>query len=495
MDNELSAEVNDGNTTVTEVPVLVVGIGPTGLTLAAELRLWGVDCLALGTSVTPETESRALGFTSSTQEIFAHRDMLAEFGELERVPAVHFAGIVIAGEHLSSPYLPVMRFPQYRTEEVLRTRAQRLGAKLLRGYTVSEIRETADGLETVAAGPDGTIVVRSRYVVGCDGAHSKVRAIASLDYPLTPPTVQMLLADVEHAGLPNNQFGKKTANGMVMSGPLDERIDRLIVCDFDAKPLERGVRVEERHLQDAYRNVTGDELPSGKVRWASYFNDASGMAPSFRKDRIFLAGDAAHTHLPAGGQGMNVSIQDAVNLGWKLAAEIQGWAPDGLLDTYDTERRYAAADLLADTRAQGQLFLRGAEVDPLREVLRGLTAVPGAAEILADEVSGMSLRYDFADGGPEPIGRLLPTRDLRVPGADGPPVGLLRGGKGVLLTTDGGRADSAALRGRADRVEVRTAATPEGVEVLVRPDGYVAWTSRSDQPLDAALRRWFGPER
>ncbi|KAA0021678.1 FAD-dependent monooxygenase [Antrihabitans cavernicola] len=492
MTESTSAATTSDHRAGVDVPVVIVGMGPTGLMLAGELRLRGIDCLVIGSSSTPDTESRALGFTSSTQEIFAHRDMLHEFGELERVAAVHFAGIVISSDHLSSPYLPVMRFPQYKTEGVLHARAQRLGADIKRGCTVTEIVESDEYLETVAKGPTGEFRVRSRYVVGCDGAHSAVRGFASLDYSLSPPNVQMLLADIEHAGLPNNPFGKRTSTGMVMSGPLSDDVDRLIVCDFHAEPLERGVRVEEKHLQAAYKNITGDDLPQGKIRWASYFNDASGMAPSFRKGRIFLAGDAAHTHLPAGGQGMNVSLQDAVNLGWKLAADIQGWAPADLLDSYDAERGRAAAELLADTRAQGQLFLGGREVEPVRDLVTRLAATAGAAEVLADEVTGMALRYDFAGDTPEPIGRLLPTKHLRVSGEDTPPRGLLRDGRGLFLASGGAATSAAVLERWRDRVQVEEISTPTGAEALVRPDGYVAWTSDADESLSCALERWFG---
>ncbi|HEU5024197.1 MAG TPA: FAD-dependent monooxygenase [Spirillospora sp.] len=477
-----------------QIPVVIVGMGPTGLMLAGELRLCGVDCLVLGASAMPQNESRALGFTPSTLEMFAHRDMLGEFGPLEHVKAVHFAGIVISADHLSSPHLPVMRYPQYKTEAVLRDRAARLGATVRPGYTVTGIQECGESLETIANGPDGTVRVRSQYVVGCDGAHSTVRRIAGLTYPLTPPSVQMLLADIEHAGLPNNQFGKKTPTGMVMSGPLDDTIDRLIVCDFTADPLERGTRVEAKHLEQAYRNVTGDPLPPGRIRWASSFNDASGMAPSFRAGRILLAGDAAHTHLPAGGQGMNVSIQDAVNLGWKLAAAVHGWAPADLLDTYDTERRQAAAELLANTQAQGQVFLRGAEVDPVRRLLERLFTVPEAASLAADEVTGMALRYDPGGDAPEPVGRLLPTKDLRLPGGDGPPRGLLRDGRGLLLTSREDGESASLARPWNDRVDVVAVPRPGEPDLLVRPDGHVAWTSRAAEPLATALARWFGSE-
>jgi bifunctional hydroxylase/dehydrase len=282
---------------------------------------------------------------------------------------------------------------------------------------------------------------------------------------------------------------------MVMSGPLDDTVDRLIVCDFSAEPLERGSRVEAKHLEEAYRNVTGDPLPPGKIRWASYFNDASGMAPSFRAGGILLAGDAAHTHLPAGGQGMNVSLQDAVNLGWKLAAVIQGRAPEDLLDTYHTERQQAAAELLMNTKAQGQLFLRGAEVDPVRDLLRRLFLIPEAASLAADEVTGMSLRYELGDDAPEPIGRLLPTRELRLPGDDGPPRGLLRHGRGLFLTAGEGADNAAVVRGWDGRVDVVTVDRPGQPDLLVRPDGYVAWSSQAVTSLPDALARWFGPAR
>lgn len=484
--------MSDHQSVPAEIPVVIAGMGPTGLMLASELQLLGVNCLVLGASAMPQNESRALGFTPSTLEIFAHRDMLDEFGPLEHIPAVHFAGIVISADRLSSPYMPVMRFPQYKTEAVLRGRAERLGATIRPGYTVCDIREHEGTLETIAEGAGGPVRVRSRYVAGCDGAHSTVRKIASLAYSLTPPSVQMLLADIEHAGLPNNPFGKKTSNGMVMSGPLSDTIDRLIVCDFNAEPLERGSRVEAKHLEKAYYNVTGDPLPPGKIRWASYFNDASGLAPSFRKGSVFIAGDAAHTHLPAGGQGMNVSIQDAVNLGWKLAAAIQGWGPADLLDTYDTERRQAATELLENTRAQGQLFLRGAEVNPVRGLLEHLFTVPEAASLAADEVTGLSLRYDMGDSCPEPIGRLLPTKHLRLPGEDGPPRGLLREGRGLFLTSGDGAASGGLPRRWQARVDVKNVNGSPGPDLLVRPDGYVAWTSHAAEPLSAALERWFG---
>ncbi|MGW2643515.1 FAD-dependent monooxygenase [Streptomyces sp. NPDC001393] len=490
--------MSDQQSIPAETPVLIVGMGPTGLMLASELQLCGVDCLVLGTTATPEWESRALGFTPSTLEIFAHRDMLEEFGPLELSHAVHFAGIVIPADRISSPHPSAMRFPQYRTEAVLRDRATRLGAAVRPGHTVRDVREHAGVLQTLAEGPGGPVTVRSRYVVGCDGAHSTVRRAAGLDFPLTPPSVQMLLADIEHVGLPNNRFGKKTPHGMVMSGPLTDSVDRLIVCDFHAEPLERGTRVEAKHLEQAYRNVTGEDLPAGRIRWASSFNDASGMAPSFRNGSIFLAGDAAHIHLPAGGQGMNVSLQDAVNLGWKLAAAVQGWAPDGLLDSYDTERRQAAAELLANTRAQGQLFLRGAEVDPVRALLQRLFTVPEAASLAADEVTGMALRYDTGDGAPEPVGRLLPTRHLRLPGEEGPPHGLLREGRGLFVRSGKDTADDeteALLRRWKARVDARTVpGTDErtDADLLVRPDGHVAWTSHGSEPLSDALTRWFG---
>lgn len=467
-------------------------MGPTGLMLAGELQLLGVSCLVLDASDRSQNESRALGFTPSVLEIFAHRDMLDDFGPLECVPAVHFAGIVIPAGCLSSPYLPVMRFPQYKTEAVLRTRAERLGAVIRPGNRVCDIQEHGETLETIADGADGPVRVRSRYVVGCDGAHSTVRRLASLTYPLTPPSVQMLLADIEHAGLPNNQFGKKTASGMVMSGPLSDTTDRLIVCDFSAEPLERGSRVEAKHLAEAYRNVTGDPLPPGEIRWASYFSDASGLAESFRKGPVFIAGDAAHTHLPAGGQGMNVSIQDAVNLGWKLAATVQGWGPADLLDTYGTERRQAAAELIENTRAQGQLFLRGAEVDPVRDLLGRLLTVPEAASLAADEVTGLSLRYDLADGSPEPVGRLLPTKHLRLPGEDGPPRGLLRSGRGLFLTSGDDPENEATAGQWKSRVDVKNVGGAVDQDFLVRPDGYVAWTSRAAESLTGALERWFG---
>jgi bifunctional hydroxylase/dehydrase len=241
--------------------------------------------------------------------------------------------------------------------------------------------------------------------------------------------------------------------------------------------------------------------------WVSAFGDATRQVTEYRKGRILLAGDAAHIHLPAGGQGMNTSIQDAVNLGWKLAAVVLGRAPQALLDTYHDERHPVGRRLLMNTRAQGLLFLSGAEVQPVRDVLSELIAYPEVSRHLAAMVSGLEIRYDTGSGRHPLLGRRMPRLELTTAATSRSTTSLdlLAAGRGVLLDLE----DTAALRARAlpwaDRVDIVTAA-PVGVPadspladtaaILVRPDGYVAWAAPgSHHDLPMALERWFGPAR
>jgi bifunctional hydroxylase/dehydrase len=249
------------------------------------------------------------------------------------------------------------------------------------------------------------------------------------------------------------------------------------------------------------------DISHGEPVWVSAFGDATRQVTQYRDGRVLLAGDSAHIHLPAGGQGMNTSIQDAVNLGWKLAAVVQGRATEALLDTYHDERHPVGQRLLMNTRAQGLLFLSGGEVQPVRDVLRELIAYPEVARHLAGMVSGLEIRYDVGSGAHALLGRRMPRLELAIASTSQATTSfdLLNPGRGLLLDLE----DTAGLRERAepwaDRVDIVTAA-PVGLSaesplagtaaVLVRPDGYVAWAAPgSHHDLPMALERWFGPSR
>jgi bifunctional hydroxylase/dehydrase len=296
---------------------------------------------------------------------------------------------------------------------------------------------------------------------------------------------------------------------MVMVLPMGPVVNRVVVYER-AAPLRHSQEPPTfDQVADAWKRLTGEDIRGGRPLWVSFFTDSSRQAADYRKGRVFLAGDAAHVHMPIGGQGMSAGIQDAVNLGWKLAAEIAGHAPPGLLDTYHTERHPVGARVVANTLAQRYLYLAGEEMQPLRDVFAELLQHEEVQRHLIGMVSGLDARYDVGPGDYPLLGRRLP--DLELVGAfDGSDDGksstfeLLHGARGVLLDL----ADDAGLRESAapwvDRVDLVTATphaaagTPlDGVDaVLVRPDGCVAWaggTGGSAMDLPTALARWFGP--
>jgi bifunctional hydroxylase/dehydrase len=253
-----------------------------------------------------------------------------------------------------------------------------------------------------------------------------------------------------------------------MSAPLEPGVDRIIVCERGTPHRERREAPDFAEVADAWQRLTGESLHGAETRWVSAFTDATRQVTEYRRGRVLIAGDAAHTHLPAGGQGLSLGVQDAVNLGWKLAATVRGWAPPGLLDTYDSERRPVGARVLRNTRAQGHLYLSGEEVEPLREVVAELVRIPEVGRHLSGMVSGLDIRYDVGPGTHPLLGRRLP--DVALPT-----------GRGLLTGPT-----AASATDWSHRVELR----PGGEPVLVRPDGYVVWAGGTG--LEEALRRWFG---
>jgi bifunctional hydroxylase/dehydrase len=485
-----------------DAPVIVVGAGPAGLVLAAELRLGGVEVIVLEKLDKPSGESRGLGFTARTLELFEQRGLGPRFGEVETSALGHFGGIPLDYSILKGAHFGARGIPQTRTEQVLGDWAAELGADIRRGHQVVGLTDHGDSVELEVDGPAGRIILTARYVVACDGGRSFVRGAAGFDFPGTDATMEMFLADVEGCNLPARQIGEKKPNGMVMSAPLGKGIDRIIVCEQGNKPQGRTGPPEFGEVADAWQRITGEDISGGTPHWVSSFGDATRHVSTYRLGSVLIAGDAAHVHLPAGGQGLSVSVQDTMNLGWKLAATVNGWAPADLLDTYHGERHPVGARLLINTRAQGMLYLSGSEVEPLRTVFAELMQFPEVGRHLAGMVSGFSITYDVGQGDHPLLGRRIPDEKLVAAEGNTSAFELLHTARGVLLDL----ADSAALRAAAapwsDRVDVVTV-TPQELSddspllhtaaALIRPDGYVAWAVHdTDQDPTAALSRWFG---
>lgn len=509
-----------------DADVVVAGGGPVGLMLACELALADVSVVVLERLTEVDTTIKAGAINSPSAEAFYRRGMLPGLAEAQRAAvekfssflrqrqaagasgvrqppkfAGHFAGIMLRGDLLEEsdpdfegpgPAAEVGLVPQEALERLLADRAAALGADLRRGVTLTGFDADEDGVHVHTS--NGSL--RTGWLVGCDGGRSTVRRLAGFPFPGTDPEITGHQAIVEMTGAEKLGAGWNwTGTGTYAHGPMPGRI---LTVEFDGPPADREAPVTAEELEASLRHVSGVEgVRIHKVLSATRFTDNARQVPDYRAGRVLLAGDAAHVHSPFGGQGLNLGIGDAMNLGWKLAATVHGWAPEGLLDTYTQERHPIGAWVLEWTRAQVALMRPESHARALRAVLAELTDTVTATTFFAKKISGVRQRYDLP--GDHPLtGRSAPDLEL----SDGSRLAdHLRGGQGLLLDL----ADDAGLRRRAAgydaRVRVVTAACPgrPGLAgLLVRPDGCTAWAA--DAPgspgapdeLDAALRRWFG---
>lgn len=487
-----------------DAPVIVVGAGPSGLMLAGELRLCGVEVIVLERLGEPTGESRGLGFTARTMEVFDQRGLLERFGELETTTMGHFGGLPVDFGTMPGAHGGVKGVPQSRTEAVLRQWAESLGADIRPGHRLSGISTDSYGVDVEVSTPEGDRLLRCSYLVGCDGGRSTVRKSARFDFPGTAATMEMYLADVRGCGIRPRMIGETVEGGMVMAGPIGEDIDRIIVCERGTPPSGRTGPPPFAEVAAAWQRLTGDDISHGEPVWVSAFGDATRQVTEYRRGRVLLAGDAAHIHLPAGGQGMNTSVQDAVNLGWKLAAVVNGWAPPGLLDSYHNERHPVGRRLLMNTQAQGLLFLRGAEVAPLRQVFAELIRIDAVSAHLVGMVSGLEIRYDVGADDHPLLGSRLPHLELVTDSdAKTTTTELLHAARGLLLDFVGDpelQRIGSGWSGRVDVVRAPYGAADDhplaGTDaLLVRPDGHVVWVAPGRADLPRTLFRWFGAPR
>ncbi|MFD0415574.1 FAD-dependent monooxygenase [Streptomyces sp. NPDC127108] len=460
--------------------VVIAGAGPVGLWLAAELRLGGVPVTVLEQRVTPSPHSRALTVHPRTLEVLACRGVVEPFlAEGVRLPDGHFAAL----DHrldfgvLDTPYPFTLALPQARTEALLEEHARAAGADIRRGHRATGLTEHTSGVRVDVTGPDGPYETEAAYVVGCDGTRSTVRDAAGIGFPGSDATVWGWLGDVVLAAPPARPvISVSTPRGGLLCVALPDGVHRLVGHTPEDQQRDWPGELTFDELRAKVRRINGDDFGMRDPRWLSRFGNAARQAQTYRKGRVLLAGDAAHMHFPAGGVGLNVGVQDAANLGWKLAATVRGDAPDGLLDTYHRERHPVGAELIRTTRAQTALMTSySGDGAALRDLLSGaIAAVPEFSRRLAEGLSGLSVAYE-ADGDSHPLtGRRAPN--LRLAGGRAL-FDLLRPGRHVLLDLAGaGHAD-----GPSPDVVVHEGplaeAHPDWVGVgsaLIRPDGHVA---------------------
>ena len=392
---------------VLDTDVVVVGAGPVGLLLACELRSCRVTVLEQLSE--PTAESRASTVHSRTMELFAERGLLEMLGPPARGGKGHFGGIPLdlADADPGHPYAGIWKAAQTRIEAVLAERAIAGGARVLRGHRVSWLAAREDHVEVEAVDPAGNRVRRRcAYLVGCDGERSTVRRLAGFDFPGTDASRELLRADVGGIDIPTRRFERHPA-GLAVSSRFPDGLTRVMVHVYGSEPRPRRGEPSFAEVVQAWRTVTGEDIGDGTPVWVNAFGDASRQVSRYREGRVLLAGDAAHVQLPVGGQAINLGLQDAADLGAKLAAQFGPHPNESLLDSYHQVRHAVGRRALTNIQAQAQLLLGGPELTPLREVFAGLLAHEPVRRDLAAAISGLDNPYPRR---PAPVGAAHPTQ-------------------------------------------------------------------------------------
>ncbi|MFA1537856.1 rifampin monooxygenase [Actinomadura monticuli] len=470
--------------------VIIAGCGPTGAVLAAELRLHDVRVLVLEKETEPASFVRIVGLHIRSLELMAMRGLLERLLEHgRRRPAAGFFAAIPkpAPKDLDTAHAYLLGIPQPVVVRLLEEHAIELGARVRHGTAVAAFEQDDEGVTVELA--DGERL-RSRYLVGCDGARSTVRRKLGVPFPGEPSRTETLMGEMKAAAPPEEIAAKVAELREVYQQfwlrPFGEGVYSVVVPAAGA-----GDRAEPPTLDDfkeRLRAIAGTDFGVHSPRWLSRFGDATRLAERYRVGRVLLAGDAAHIHPPTGGQGLNLGVQDAFNLGWKLAAQIRGWAPASLLDTYQAERHPVAADVLDNTRAQMGLHSADPGARAVRRLLTELMDIDEVNRRLIEKITAIGVRYDFGEG-PDLLGRRLRDIDVK----QGRLYDLLRRGRGLVLDRTG-RLSAGGWTDRVDHLADPTAALDVPC-VLLRPDGHIAWVGDDQQELDDRLSRWFGPRQ
>ena len=491
--------------------VVIAGGGPNGLMLANELRLGGLRPLVL--ELLPERAQmpKANGLVGTVLKLLDARGLLDRAtgrpGPPVPIPQFMFGGLKLNLWPLAENPMTVLPIPQRKFEALLEERGHELGVEIRWG---SEVTGFTDHGDHVTVTVNGEQEITAGYLVGCDGGRSTVRKLAGIDFVgvtneravsrtanVVLPTVAGRLLDVPGVGRFEPTAFNRTENGMFVWSNLDPEVGLVHTTEWQpALDDDEPMTLDE--MRASVVRVLGAEVPmelpqlDRPLLMRRLTSSNTRIAAQFRKGRVFLVGDAAHVFAGVGGPGLNLGLQDAANLAWKLVGAVQGWAPDGLLDTYEIERRPAGERVIMHTQVQSQLLSPGSAVTALRTLFTELLNVPENTQHIVDMMTGADIRYDMG-GAPHPlVGGWVPEMTVTADDGAARVAELLRDGKPLLLDLTGGAVVEAAAPWK-DRVHLVSGTAAGRTEaLLVRPDGFVCWAGATADGLTDALTRWFG---
>ncbi|MFI1917810.1 rifampin monooxygenase [Nocardia sp. NPDC020380] len=467
--------------------VIIAGCGPTGAMLAAELRLHDVRVLVLEKEPEPGSHVRIVSLHMRSLELMAMRgllDRILEHGRQRPVGGIFAAIPAPAPEGLDSAHAYLLGIPQPVVNRLLEEHAIELGAEVRHGCAVTGFEQDDEGV-TVELGDEERL--RARYLVGCDGARSTVRKLLGVAFPGEPSRHDTLHGEMEIGVSPEELAAKvkelRATNNRFTIRPVGEKIYSVVLPAAGVSDRAEPPTLDD--FKEQLRAIAGTDFGVHSPRWLSRFGDATRLVEHYRVGRVLLAGDAAHIHPPTGGQGLNLGVQDAVNLGWKLAAQIRGWAPEALLGTYEAERHPVAADVLNNTRAQMELSSTEPGAQAVRRLFTELMTFNDVNRHLIEKITAIDIRYDLGEG-PDLLGRRLRDIDLK----QGRLYDRLHQGRGLVLD----RTERLTVAGWSDRVDLLADPTAalDVPAILLRPDGHIAWIGDDQQDLNEHLTRWFG---
>jgi 2-polyprenyl-6-methoxyphenol hydroxylase-like FAD-dependent oxidoreductase len=489
--------------------VIIAGAGPVGLMLACELGLAGVPAVVLERAEQPSGRSLGMAINPAVVELLTQRGLMEPLrNDGFEFPMAHFAHLWLDPTRLSEQHPYNFAVPHSLVARRLAERAVALGVDIRQGHEVTGVDQDGTGVVVEVRSAAGPYSLPGSFLIGCDGARSTVRELAGIGFPGTEIPFSGITGDLEiepgdpllgRLGVAQHQ------TGFVTIAPAGESVLRFSTGEFGVETCDVEAPVSNTELRATAERITGVPVTTGTPRWLARWNVSTRQADRYRSGRVFLAGDAAHVHFPLGGQALSTGIEDAVNLGWKLAADLHGWAPADLLDTYHAERHPVGARACLTTRAQVAMLYPLDRVGPLRDIFAELVKFDAVNEYLVEMVGGLDVRYPMPSSDQAPrelLGRRLPDIALVTATEQATLASLLHAGRGVLLDMSEGAAAAEAVSGWADRVDT-VAAKPMSeigaAGLLLRPDGRVAWAATEaieqdnwDQGLRAALRMWFG---